>query len=107
MLDVGSKSPIGIAQRVFGRPSASLRMLSNIGPTFLQKGGESQGCRAADLGTPGNGKGGCLVSWGRYFAGGVRGGPDMCGVVALTDARVRRWWSWPAGPRGRTIGAED
>jgi len=29
----------------------------------------------------------------------------MCGVVALTDARVRRWWSWPAGPRGRTVRA--
>jgi len=37
MLDVGSKSPIGIVQRVFGRPSASLQMLPNIGPTFLQK----------------------------------------------------------------------
>ena len=43
------------------------------------------------------------MSQGRHFAGGVRGGPDMCGVVALTDARVRRWWSWPAGPRGRTV----
>ena len=87
MLDMESKSPIGIAQRVFGRPSVGLRMLPNIGPTFLQRGGESQGCRAADLGTPGKGKGGCLVSWGRYFAGGVRGGPDMCGGGGL-DGRV-------------------
>ena len=88
MLDTGSKSSIGIAQRVFGRPSVGLRMLSNIDPTFLQKGGDSQGCGAAGSGTPGNGKGGCLVSRGRHFAGGVRGGPDMCGVVALTGARV-------------------
>ena len=107
MLDMESKSPIGIAQRVFGRPSVSLRMLPNIDPTFLQRGGDSRGCGAAGSGIPGNGKGGCLLSQGRHFAGGVRGGPDMCGVVALTDARVRRWWSWPAGPRGRTIGAED
>lgn len=28
------------------------------------------------------------MSRGRHFAGGVRGGPDMCGVVALTGARV-------------------
>ena len=76
MLDTGSKSPIGIAQRVFGRPSVGLRMLPNIGPTFLQRGMESQGCGAAGSGTPGNGKGGCLVSRGRHFAGGVRGGPD-------------------------------
>ena len=39
MLDRESKSPIGIVQRVFGRPSVSLRMLSNIGPTFLQRDG--------------------------------------------------------------------
>ena len=104
MLDMGSKSPIGIAQRVFGRPSVGLRMLPNIGPTFLQKGGDSRGYGAAGSESPGNGKGGCLVSWGRYFAGGVRGGPDMCGggspdgrvgarVAALTDARVRVRWS--------------
>ena len=94
MLDRGSKSPIGIAQRVFGRPSVRLRMLPNIGPTFLQKGWDSQGCGAAGSGTPGNGKGGCLLSWGRYFAGGVRGGPDICGVVGMTDAWVcvRRPW---------------
>ena len=79
MLDTGSKSSIGIAQRVFGRPSVGLRMLPNIGPTFLQRGMESQGCGAAGSGTPGNGKGGCLVSRGRHFAGGVREGPDMCG----------------------------
>ena len=41
MLDMESKSPIGIAQRVFGRPSVSLRMLPNIDPTFLQRGGDS------------------------------------------------------------------
>ena len=91
MLDTESKSPIGIAQRVFGRPSVGLRMLPNIDPTFLQKGWDSQGCGAAGSGTPGNGKGGCLVSRGRHFAGGVRGEPDMCGVVPLTDARVRGW----------------
>ena len=79
MLDKGSKSSIGIAQRVFGRPSVGLRMLPNIDPTFLQKGGESQGCGTAGSGTPGNGKGGCLLSRGRHFAGGVRGGPDLCG----------------------------
>ena len=88
MLDTGSKSPIGIAQRVFGRPSVSPRMLPNVGPTFLQRGRESQGCGAAGSGTPGNGKGGCLVSRGRHFAGGVRGGPDMRGVVGMTDAWV-------------------
>jgi len=37
MLDRESKSPIGIAQRVFGRPSASLRMPPNVAPTFLKK----------------------------------------------------------------------
>ena len=41
MLDTGSKSSIGIAQRVFGRPSVGLRMLPNIDPTFLQRGGDS------------------------------------------------------------------
>ena len=55
---------------------------------------------------------------GRIGAGGPAGGAGAspgayvedltyAGVAALTDARVRRWWSWPAGPRGRTIGAED
>jgi len=65
----------------------SLRTLPNIGPTFLQRDGDSQGCGAADSGTPGNGKGGCLVSRGRHFAGGVRGGLDSRGTW-----HVRGWW---------------
>ena len=80
MLDEESKSPIGIAQRVFGRPSASLRMPPNIGPTFLQRGEDSRGCGAAGSGDSWEELGrGRLVSRGRYFAGGVRGEPDMCG----------------------------
>ena len=79
MLGSRFESRIAIAQGAFERPSVSLRMLPNIGPTFLQRGMESQGCGAAGSGTPGNGKGGCLVSRGRHFAGGVREGPDMCG----------------------------
>ena len=83
MLDMESKSPIGIAQRVFGRPSVSLRMLPNIDPTFLQRGGDSRGCGAAGSGIPGNGKGGCLLSQGRHFAGGV----VTAGIVLTRLAR--------------------
>ena len=99
MLGSGAESRIAIAQGAFERPSASLRMLPNVGPTLLQRGGDSRGGGAADSGTPRKG-------WGlpggrrRHFAGGVRGGPDMRGgggldrctgarVAALTDARVR------------------
>jgi len=56
MLDVGSKSPIGIAQRVFGRPSVSLRMLPNIGPTFLQRNGVLRGAGLLARGFLGTGR---------------------------------------------------
>ena len=106
MLDVGSKSPIGIAQRVFGRPSASLWMPPNIGPTFLQRGGDSQGCGAADSGTPGKGTGrGRLVrrvgtSPGAYAEGRTAEDLTCAGVVALMGAWVSVRWPWLAEPRG-------
>lgn len=58
MLDTGSKNPIGIAQRVFGRPSVGLRMLPNIDPTFLQKDWDCPGRGAAGSGTPEKSSGG-------------------------------------------------
>ena len=55
-MDVGSKSPIGIAQRVFGRPSVSLRTLPNIGPTFLQRDGVLRGAGLLARGALGTGR---------------------------------------------------
>ena len=57
----GVQESIGIAQRVFGRPSASLRMLPNIGPTFLQKDWILRGAGLLARGFLGRGGGG--VAW--------------------------------------------
>ena len=79
MLDEGFKSPIDIAQQAFGRPAVSLRMLPNVDPKFLQRGREPQGAGLPSRGFLTRGWGGdCLVSRCRHFAGGVRGGPDVC-----------------------------
>ena len=106
MLDRGSKSPIGITQRVLGRPSVSLWTLPNIGPTFLQRGGDSQGCGAADSGTPGKGTGrGRLVrrvgtSPGAYAEGLTAKDLTGAGVATLMGAWVSVRWPWLAAPRG-------
>lgn len=100
MLGSRSESRIAIAQGTFERPSVSLRMLPNVGPTFLQRGGDSQGCGAAGSRISAQGIGeGCP-------AGGAGTSPGAY-AEGLTDARVRfvrRHWSRPFRPRGGVVG---
>ena len=98
MLGSGSESRIAIAQGAFERPSASLRMLPNVGPTFLQRGGDSRAVGLLARALLGRG-GGCLASGSGTSPGAY--------AVGLTDARVRfvrRHWSRPFRPRGGAVG---
>ena len=98
MLGSGSESRIAIAQGAFERPSVSLRMLPNVGPTFLQRGGDSRAVGLLARALLGRG-GGCP-------AGGAGTSPGAY-AVGLTDARVRfvrRHWSRPFRPRGGAVG---
>ena len=98
MLGSGSESRIAIAQGAFERPSVSLRMLPNVGPTFLQRGGDSRAVGLLARALLGRG-GGCP-------AGGSGTSPGAY-AVGLTDARVRfvrRHWSRPFRPRGGAVG---
>ena len=98
MLGSRSESRIVIVQGAFERPSVSLRMLPNVGPTFLQRGGDSRAVGVLARALLGRG-GGCL-------AGGAGTSPGAY-AVGLTDARVRfvrRHWSRPFRPRGGVVG---
>ena len=98
MLGSGSESRIAIAQGAFERSSVSLRMLPNVGPTFLQRGGDSRAVGLLARALLGRG-GGCP-------AGGAGTSPGAY-AVGLTDARVRfvrRHWSRPFRPRGGAVG---
>ena len=98
MLGSGSESRIAIAQGAFERSSVSLRMLPNVGPTFLQRGGDSRAVGLLARALLGRG-GGCS-------AGGAGTSPGAY-AVGLTDARVRfvrRHWSRPFRPRGGAVG---
>ena len=98
MLGSGSESRIAIAQGTFERSSVSLRMLPNVGPTFLQRGGDSRAVGLLARALLGRG-GGCP-------AGGAGTSPGAY-AVGLTDARVRfvrRHWSRPFRPRGGAVG---
>ena len=98
MLGRGSESRIAIAQGAFERSSVSLWMLPNVGPTFLQRGGDSRAAGLLARALLGRG-GGCP-------AGGAGTSPGAY-AVGLTDARVRfvrRHWSRPFRPRGGAVG---
>ena len=98
MLGSRSESRIAIAQGTFERPSVSLRMLPNVGPTFLQTGGDSRAVGLLARVLLGRG-GGCPT-------GGAGTSPGAY-AVGLTDARVRfvrRHWSRPFRPRGGVVG---
>ena len=98
MLGSGSESRIAIAQGAFERSSVSLRMLPNVGPTFLQRGGDSRAVGLLARALLGRG-GGCP-------AGGAGTSPGAY-AVGLTDARVRfvrRHWARPFRPRGGAVG---
>ena len=94
MLGSRSESRIAIAQGAFERPSASLRMLPNVGPTFLQRDRDSQVCGAAGSGTPRKERG-LPDGRRRHFAGGVRGGPDgrtgaLCSSALVSSVPAAR-----------------
>ena len=97
MLGSRSESRIAIAQGTFERPSVSLRMLPNVGPTFLQTGGDSRAVGLLARALLGRG-GGCL-------AGGAGTSPGAY-AVGLTDAWVRfvRRHSRLFRPRGGVVG---
>ena len=98
MLGSRSESRIAIAQGAFERPSVSLRMLPNVGPTFLQRGGDSRAVGLLARALLGRG-GGCPASGSGTSPGAY--------AVGLTDARVRfvrRHWSRPFRPRGGAVG---
>ena len=80
MLGSRSESRIAIAQGAFERSSVSLRMLPNVGPTFLQRGGDSRAVRLLTRALLGRG-GGCPASGSGTSPGAY--------AVGLTDARVR------------------
>ena len=97
MLGSRSESRIAIAQETFERPSVSLRMLPNVGPTFLQTGGDSRAVGLLARVLLGR-DGGCL-------AGGAGTSPGAY-AVGLTDAWVRfvRRHSRLFRPRGGAVG---
>ena len=98
MLGSGSESRIAIAQGAFERSSVSLRMLPNVGPTFLQRGGDSRGVGLLAR---------VLLGRGRGCPAGGAGTSPGAYAVGLTDARVRfvrRHWSRPFRPRGGAVG---
>ena len=90
MLGSGSESRIAIAQGAFERSSVSLRMLPNVGPTFLQRGGDSRGVGLLARVLLGRGRG-CPAGGAGTSPGAYAEDLTCAGVAALTDARVRGW----------------
>lgn len=105
MWDVEPNRPTGSAQTVSCKPSAHLRKLPKTGPKVPQAGRE----RTGSSGPPrrslrgGRRRAGASSGWW-CFAGGVRGGPEVC-AGGVADRTVRTHVKGRREPSGAVLEA--
>ena len=105
MWDVGPNMPTGIAQITSCKPSAHLRILPKTGPKVPQAGRERTGVVGATSKVSARRAppGGASSGWW-CFAGGVRGGPDVC-AGGVADRTVRTHVKGRREPSGAVLEA--